>query len=82
MWSPYSLLRIIACMLAGVDREREREREESEHRAAVTPLWFQSTSCLLPQYLCVLSPGQLPIHKYQRTRREGERERESIGKEK
>lgn len=78
VWSPYSLLRIIACMLAGADRERERE--ESEHRAAVTPLWFHSTSCLLPQCLCVLSPGQLPIHKYQRSRREGERD--SIEKEK
>ena len=74
VWSPYSLLRIIACTLARADRERERG--ESERRAAVTPLWFRSTSCLPPQCLCVLSPRQLPTHKYQRGRREGERERE------
>lgn len=71
-----ALLRIIACMLAEADRGRERRGgEESERRAAVTPLWFHSTSCLPPQCLCVLSPGQLPIHKYQRGSRERERQR-------
>lgn len=70
LWSPYSLLRIIACTLAGADREKERD--ESKYRAAVTPLWFHSTSCLPPQCLCVLSPWKLPTHKYQRGRRERE----------
>lgn len=84
MWSLcIALLRIIACMLAEADRGRERRKgEESERRAAVTPLWFHSTSCLPPHCLCVLSPGQLPIHKYQRASRERERDRESIGKRK
>lgn len=30
VWSPYSLLRIIACVLAGADREREQKRESAE----------------------------------------------------
>lgn len=45
VWSPYSLLRIIACTLAGAGREREREK-----RASAEPQWRHCGSTALPVY--------------------------------
>lgn len=51
--SPYSLLRIIACMLVGADRERERgERAQSRSDAIVVPQHFLSTATV---FVCLVS---------------------------
>ena len=54
VWSPYSLLRIIACVLAGADREREQRRESAQSRsdAIVVPQHFLSTATV---FVCLVS---------------------------
>ncbi len=85
VWSPFSLLRIIACMLAEADREREERRTSAE------PQWRHCGSAALPVYRrsvcvsCLHGNGQ-HINTRELVARERERERdkkrESTGKTK
>ena len=54
VWSLYSLLRIIACMLAVADSEKEREESgvQSRSDAIVVPQHFLSTATV---FVCLVS---------------------------